>query len=64
MNVETLKTSIRPGLAIWAASMLSLSFALQLPLEMWVKCILGAILLEWVGERGIKRAKELLGGQS
>jgi len=63
MSVESLKTAIRPGLAIWAASMLSVAFAVQLPMEMMIKTVCVGILLEWVGERGVKKAKELFGGQ-
>ena len=62
MNVETLKTAIRPGLAIWAATMLSVSFALQMPMEMWIKALCGGLIAEWIGERGVKRAKEMFGG--
>ena len=63
MNVETFKIAIRPGLAIWAATMLSVAFATQLPMESVIKWLCAAVVLEWVGERGIKRAKELFGGQ-
>lgn len=62
MNVETLKIAIRPGLAIWAAVMITLSFLLTLPMEAVIKWLCAGILIEWAGERGIKRAKELFGG--
>jgi hypothetical protein len=61
MNVESFKAAIRPSLAIWAMSMLALSFALTLPMETMIKWICAAVVLEWVGERGIKRAKEMFG---
>jgi len=63
MNAETLKTAIRPGLAIWAATMLSLSFLLQMPMEIWIKALCGGLLAEWIGERSIKRTKEIFGVQ-
>lgn len=58
--IDNFKAAIRPGLAIWASTMLSLSFMLQLPMEPWVKFIAIACIAEWIGERGIKRAKEIL----
>lgn len=60
--MEEFKAVIRPGLAVWAAVMLTLSFVLQIPMEIWIKAICVGILLEWVGERGVKKAKELFGG--
>lgn len=60
--MDKFKTAIRPGLAIWSASMLSLSFVFQLPMEVWLKAICFGCLAEWIGERGIKKAKEMFSG--
>ena len=58
--IEVFKSAIRPGLAIWAATILTLSFILQLPLEVWVRFIAIACIAEWFTERGIKRARDIL----
>ena len=62
MNIETLKATIRPGLAIWSTVMLTLAFVLQRPMIAATQWVCLGIILEWAGERGVKRAKELFGG--
>ena len=59
--IESFKTAIRPGLAIWSASMFVLSFLLDKSMPTPVAWICAACILEWLGERGIRRAKELFG---
>ncbi len=59
--IENFKAAIRPGLAIWSASMFALSFFLEKAMPTPLAWICSACILEWLGERGIKRAKELFG---
>ena len=63
MSLESFKAAVRPGLAIWAAVILTLAFVLQRPLIVATQWVCIGIILEWAGERGIKRVKELFGGQ-
>ena len=58
--IDFIKALIRPALAIWSASMITW-FAIkgQSP-AMWQIFLWGGFLAEWLGERAIKRIKEII----
>ena len=60
--IENFKAVIRPSLAVWAMLMFTLSFFLEKTMGTPLTWICTACLLEWVTERGVKRAKELFFG--
>jgi len=58
--IELIKALIRPGLAVWSAIMITW-FAIngQNPAT-WQIFLWGGFLAEWLGERAIKRMREII----
>jgi len=61
MKVETLKTAIRPLLAIWAIVMFTLLALGMVDADWSLRALWVACIIQWIPDRAIKRLKEAWG---